>query len=385
MDNLTHSLVGLAVSKSGLEKFSPATNALCIVAANAPDLDVVTGIFGDRWTVLHHHRGITHSIAGTIVLALVLPLLFALGDMIAASWRGGSRQVRLRGLLVASFIASVTHPLLDWTNNYGVRLLLPWNSEWFYGDLVFIVDPYVWLTFGVAAFLLTSSTKWRALLWGLFAAALTLLVGYVGLMQSALPHPRLILAVWMGALAGGVVAYRLNLAQRWGGRIALTAFALLIVYWSGLALLHHQAVNSARTNAVALAAEHNEQFIRLAAMPVLADPTQWRCVVETDRAFYRFDLFFRDWMRGPGDLARFAKPEGTATNIIALAKQDRRAEALLEFARFPLGRVAGSSCVGQTLVQLADIRYTEPGRPRGSFSLELPVACPTDASANNGR
>src|SRR6266498_1405848 len=65
MDNLTHSLVGLAASKAGLEKLSPHTSALCILASNAPDSDIVALLFGGRWSFLQHHRGITHSMLGT--------------------------------------------------------------------------------------------------------------------------------------------------------------------------------------------------------------------------------------------------------------------------------------------------------------------------------
>lgn len=75
MDNLTHSLVGLVAAKAGLEKLSPGATALCVLAANLPDADIVT-LIGGRWTYLHHHRGITHSILGAIVLGLTLPLIF---------------------------------------------------------------------------------------------------------------------------------------------------------------------------------------------------------------------------------------------------------------------------------------------------------------------
>ena len=88
----------------------------------------VTLIFG-RWAYIQHHRGITHSIVGTLALALALPLVFYLVDVLIARARNGARRVRLRGLLLASIVVSATHPLMDWTNNYGVRFLLPWNSQ----------------------------------------------------------------------------------------------------------------------------------------------------------------------------------------------------------------------------------------------------------------
>ena len=74
--------------------------------------------------------------------------------------------------MLASFIVSATHPLLDWTNNYGIRFLLPWSQKWSYGDLVFIVDPYLWLILGGASFLLTARTKLLKFTWAAFAAVL---------------------------------------------------------------------------------------------------------------------------------------------------------------------------------------------------------------------
>ncbi len=165
MDNLTHSLVGLAAAKAGLERLSPRTTVLCIVAANAADLDVVTLVFGDRWTTLKYHRGLTHSVIGTVCLAFTIPIVFYLAEVAVSRLRARPLQVNLTGLLVASLIVSATHPLMDWTNNYGVRLLLPWSPRWFYADLVFIVDPFLWALFGGASLLLTSRTRLQLIAW----------------------------------------------------------------------------------------------------------------------------------------------------------------------------------------------------------------------------
>ena len=159
MDNLTHSFVGLTAAKAGLEKLSPGATTLCVIAANAPDSDIVVLAFGDRWTFLHHHRGITHAIVGVIGLAVILPLIFYGVDRLWSRYKDQSPKTKLKGLMIASFIASATHPLLDWTNNYGIRFFLPWSQKWSYGDLVFIVDPYIWLILGGAVFLLTARTK----------------------------------------------------------------------------------------------------------------------------------------------------------------------------------------------------------------------------------
>src|SRR5215204_6986272 len=199
MDNLTHSLVGLTAAKAGLEKLSPGATALCLLAANAPDADIVVLAFGDRWTFLQHHRGITHAIIGVIALAFVLPLIFYFVDLLWSRLRNQPPTIKLKGLLLASFIVSATHPLLDWTNNYGIRFFLPWNPKWSYGDLVFIVDPYLWVILGGASFLLTQKGLSSKIVWGGIAALLTFLI-VASPRSSGLPNPPLIALLWVVAL-----------------------------------------------------------------------------------------------------------------------------------------------------------------------------------------
>ena len=385
MDNLAHSLVGLAVSKAGLEKLSPGATSVCIIAANAPDLDFISALSTDRWTVLHYHRGITHSIVGTLFLALVIPALFYLGDCVISRTRGRPRRLSFLGLLLASLIASVTHPLLDWTNNYGIRLLLPWSGKWFYGDLVFVVDPFLWLVFGAAAFLVTSKSKRQVALWVLLGAALTILAVYFAANGRVLDHPGLVLSLWIAVLMTLVISSRIGLGRRYGRKIAQAAFIILFAYWGGLGLLHSRALARAGSEAAALAAKNGERVIRLAAMPTLANPSHWRCIAETDQALYRFDVFLAVNDTEPSDLMRYAKPTQAAAGVITTTKPDRRAQIFFEFARFPVERVVGADCVTQTLVQFADLRYTEPGKARGAFSLELPVDCPGLTTPTDGR
>ena len=47
----------------------------------------------------------------------------------------------------------LSHVALDLLNNYGVRLLMPFSNRWFYGDAVFIIDPWLWLTLGAGIWL----------------------------------------------------------------------------------------------------------------------------------------------------------------------------------------------------------------------------------------
>lgn len=386
MDNVTHSLVGLAAAKAGLERVSPAATTLCVIAANAPDVDVVTRFFG-RWFALKHHRGITHSIVGTLALALLLPAIFYLADRIIARIRHKPPQVSFRGLLLASLIVSATHPLMDWTNNYGLRPLLPWSGKWFYGDLVFIVDPWIWLSVGGAAFLLTSETKWRAALWALLGSAITLLLLFGPLGRGGVAHPAILRAVWLTGIVALVVAHQTHLEEKFGRGIAIAGLALLVAYWGGLSIAHRMALEDARAAAVQLASGRNETVISLAAMPTLGDLTHWQVIAETDRATYRFEQFLnqKSGEELAGNLVRFEKPQGCEAEALQEAKEDERAKIFLDFARYPVYRLDGD-CLSRSMLQIADLRFGEPRTSRGgTFSLEVPVGPNADGTKKESR
>lgn len=379
MDNLTHSLVGLTAAKAGLDKFSPGATTLCILAANSPDLDVLVIVFKGRWVSLQYHRGITHSIIGAAVLALALPLVFYLGDRIIAQLRKREPLVKFKGLLLASILTTATHPLLDWSNNYGVRFLLPWNPRWFYGDFAFVIDPFFWIVLGGAAFLVTSKTRAHVIIWFLIALIPSYLV-LGGSSGGRLGNEMLFRLLWIAALIILVTLYRRKVGERRGAKIALAALAVVTIYGAGLFATHAVALRRAQVEAAAIANSHGEQLLKLAAMPTVVNPSQWLCVMETDRATYRFSLSLLHEQPVSPTVSRFEKPSGLAAAAVVQAQRDQRAQIFLGFARFPSVRVVGENCATQTLVQFADLRYTEPGREpgkgRGTFSLDVPVDCP---------
>jgi len=381
MDNLTHSLVGLAAAKAGLDRLSPGATTLCVLAANAPDSDLVVLVFGGRWAFLHHHRGITHSIVGCIVLALALPLMFHAGDWLLARWRQRETRTRLTGLLVASILATATHPLLDWMNNYGVRPLLPWNPKWFYGDFVFIIDPFLWIVLGGAAFLLTSKTRKHVILWVVIALvpSYLVLVGPAG--PGRLVNETLLRLLWIVALIILVTLYRRQIGGRRGSKIAIAALATVTVYLGCLAAAHAVALRQAKVQGANIANRNAERVVEVAAMPTVANPTAWVCLMETDRATYRFHLSLLHATTGAADVLRYEKPQGLSAEAVAQAARDERSQVFLGFARFPVVDVLGEDCATQTLVQFADLRYTEPGKDRGTFSLAVPVDCPVQPQA----
>jgi len=149
LDNLTHSLAGAVLGQMGLKKKTGLGMATLIIAANIPDIDAVATLLGGVQH-LAIRRGITH---GPIAM-LLLPLLLT-GIMIGFDrWqtKRGKRPVdRLpihKGWLLAlAYIGCLSHPALDWLNSYGIRLLEPFSSQWFYGDSIFIIDIWIWVAF----------------------------------------------------------------------------------------------------------------------------------------------------------------------------------------------------------------------------------------------
>jgi inner membrane protein len=143
MDNLTHTLVGLALAESGLKRTTRLATAALIIGANLPDVDGLAYLFGSGTDGLAFRRGWTH---GVLAMILLPPLLVAL----LLAWhrvRGKSRDgLRVGWLVTLAAVAVWSHPLLDLLNTYGVRLLMPFSGRWFYGDALFIVDPWLWVT-----------------------------------------------------------------------------------------------------------------------------------------------------------------------------------------------------------------------------------------------
>ncbi len=153
MDNLTHSLVGSVLGQMGLKRQTGLAMPTLIIAANLPDIDAVATVLGTRSLALR--RGITHGPIALIVLPLVLAVLMVALDrwQLSRKRRPAARlPVKPLPLLGLAYIGVLSHPLLDWLNSYGIRLLEPFSSEWFAANTLFIIDVWLWaaLIVGVA-------------------------------------------------------------------------------------------------------------------------------------------------------------------------------------------------------------------------------------------
>nr|WP_137678245.1 metal-dependent hydrolase [Parerythrobacter lutipelagi] len=153
MDNLTHSLVGALLGQAGLKKKTGLAMPALIIGANLPDVDAACLFWLEGVEHLGFRRGITHGPPALVLLPLILAGLLWGFDRWQTK-RGkrpeGRLPISFKWLFLLSFIGCLTHPALDWLNVYGIRLLEPFSSQWFYGDTLFIIDVWLWALMGFA-------------------------------------------------------------------------------------------------------------------------------------------------------------------------------------------------------------------------------------------
>lgn len=153
MDNLAHTLAGLALAEAGLKRRTALATVTLAIAANLPDIDAITYFFGSGVDSLAFRRGWTHGPVAMVVLPLLLATAMVIWDRTVRNRRGRRHTpVNVGWLIVVAMVGVVSHPLLDLLNTYGVRLLMPFSDRWFYGDALFIIDPWLWATLGLGVF-----------------------------------------------------------------------------------------------------------------------------------------------------------------------------------------------------------------------------------------
>ena len=151
MDNFCHTLVGAAFGEAGLKQKTRFANPTLMIAANLPDIDVLS--FLTDTNPISFRRGWTHG----ILAQLALPVLFAgamyLIGRARSPRRDDQRPLHFGWLLLLSYVGVYSHIFLDFLNNYGIRVLAPFDWRWFYGDAVFIADVWLWLMLGIGVWL----------------------------------------------------------------------------------------------------------------------------------------------------------------------------------------------------------------------------------------
>ncbi len=302
MDPLTHSLTGLFLGRAGLNRFSPKAPWILVLAANIPDIDIAT-LAGGPLSYLQYHRHLTHSLAAWPLMAL-LPVLAV---------RPFVRQpFRWLGAYAISFLAVGSHLLLDYTNSYGIRFLLPFSGRWFRLDITNVFDLWIW----------------AVLLIALAGPALTRLVNSE-----------------IGARTASA-----------GRGLAIFALLFMVIYNAGRGVAHARAVANLESRVYGGQAPR-----RVAALPGPVNPLAWRGLAETADAYHVLDFSLLDEF-DPTRATLFYKAE--VSPPVQTANRSPVFRGFFEFSQFPLERTMPvSDPEGGTRVEAMDMRFGTPLQP----------------------
>jgi inner membrane protein len=305
MDPLTHTATGLFLSRAGLNRWTPLAAPMLMLAANAPDIDILSAA-GGSVGYLHYHRHLTHALIAMPLMA-ILPVLLV---------RAVSRKpVRWLGAFGACLLAVASHLLLDFTNLYGIRLLLPFSGDWLRLDLTGLVDLWIW-----------------------------------GVFLLSLAGP------FLSRLVGSEIRSAHLRSKTHGRGFAIFALLFVLIYNCGRGVLHARATAALESRLYERTAP-----LRVAALPDVVNPLRWRGLVETGGFFAVADLN----LAGEFDPARadvFRKPQPDPA--LDAARHAPAVQEFLRFSQFPLWRVAPAPDLENgRLVEVFDMRFGSPREP----------------------
>lgn len=302
------------MGRAGLNRKTALATLTLTLAAEAPDLDVL-GRFGGSTFAFAHHRGFTHSFVGVPLDALVVV------GFVYLLWRIRGRKIKdpnlppRWGLLFAyACLAGLSHILLDFTNNYGVRPFWPFSGKWYSWDIVFIVEPVMLVL----------------LILGLIVPSL------FGLIDKEI-----------GARARGPK-----------GRVAATlALVGIVLMWGLRDYEHRRAVNALEARTY-----NGVDPLRVSAYPKWVDPFHWYGVVETPAFFALAPVnSLTPEVDAEGHLEIRYKPEETPVTLAA--KNSYAGRVFLDWAQYPITETEALQPPQQgSIVVLQDLRYS--GIPR---------------------
>lgn len=377
MDNVTHTFVGLGIGEL-VQRSLPAEPVeaqqrtrhrllltACAAASNFPDLDLfLTHLLPAPLGYLLHHRGHTHTLLYALPQAVLLLAALWLLWPNARRLLKASGHARL-GLGLAIVLGFLLHMSMDLLNSYGIHPLYPFDPRWFYGDLVFIVEPVFWIAFGVPLALAIPHRPLRLLALGALAVFLAAVTwrGYLDAVSLA----GLLLA------GGAIAALRITRMQ---SRRALALSALV-----SLAFVAVQggasSAGRARVETALHAIDPASRVLDVAMTAFPAQPLCWSFVAIEENAGQGSYRIRRGMLNlAPDMLAQcppsLAEPgtratgvagvrlaaewQGSLATLRTLAKNDCHVDAWLRFARMPAVDAGVAS----------DLRFSST--PRGNFT-----------------
>jgi len=313
MEPVTHFLTGACLSRAGFNRRTAYATLAMTLAAEAPDLDVLWGFRGPV-AALEHHRGITHTFLGAPFVALAVTGAVYLWHRIREKRVPQVREANLGSsassgvpstsssgatglapnwflLWLFSLVAVLSHLLLDFTNNYGLRPFFPFNPRWYAWSIVSIYEPLMWAA----------------------------LIG------------ALILPAIFGLADREIGARR----QPFRGRgWAIAALVFIVVLYGVRNAEHQRALNLLRTAGI------NAPILRAAAQPYPGNPFHWQGLVETADFYQTAPISTRNDSVDLDAGQIFYKPPVTIATLVA--KRTWLGHIYLDWSRWPLVTDIGS-------------------------------------------
>ena len=314
MEPITHFLTGAVLGRSGFNRKTALATATMTLAAEAPDLDVFWRFKGPVY-YFAHHRGFTHSFVGLLLMSVLTVAVVYLAWILRGR-RTNIPDLRPRWgqLFLLAYLAGLSHIVLDFTNNYGVRPFWPFWGKSYSWDIVFIVEPTLYI----------------------------FLIG--GLVVPAIFRRR-------QPLGRGQV----------GAVVALLCVAILY----GVRDHEHRAAVHAVRAAQFDNNSASQKPLRASAYPYPWSITHWYAVAEMPGFLASTDVDSRTGLLNRDLLEFYPKPPETPVTLVA--KQSYLGRIYLNWAQYPLVTEAAS---GQnTSVHFRDLRFELPQRRGGATIL----------------
>ncbi len=310
MEPVTHFLTGAVLGRAGFNRKAAYATLAMTLAAEAPDLDVLWGFKGPV-AAFEHHRGWTHTFLGVpFEAAAVVGVIWAGHRLLRRdSSKPTAAPVRWGLLYWFALIALLSHLLLDWTNNYGVRFFFPFYPKWYAGAFVFIFEPVMFLLLLMA-----------------------------------------LIAPWLFGLVGSEVGARKQVFRGRGWAIA--ALAGIVLLWGWRWWERSKAMDLAR------AADYGgAQVVRVTADPYPVNPFRWQTIAETQTTYQiaTANTLSGEVVSNPqADV--FYKPPTTLASLVA--KRSWLGQVYLDWSKeFTLVTDVGEDPDGLNVVTFRNLRF----------------------------
>lgn len=172
MDPVTHALTGAVISRTGFyQRFGRTATIIFITAALIPDIDHFSLRFAGPLAYLKYHRGFTHSVAGSFIIAAAIA-------GIASLIKPVRERMNRPTLFFFSLLGIYSHIFLDLITSYGTQVFFPFSHKRYSLDMVFIIDFYFTAILFIPLLLMKFKKEWSRGLAIISLAGMALYLGF---------------------------------------------------------------------------------------------------------------------------------------------------------------------------------------------------------------